>query len=727
MPTILGINIIDVIVIVVYFAFVLYIGYRAMKKVKSSEDYFLGGRQFGRFFQTFSQFGQATSTESAVQSVSMVGSNGLAAAFGSMAKAIPFNPVTWLFPKWLRRSRMMSMADYFVERFQSKKLAALYAVALASLFILVGGAGLYAMSKTVCTIAEKPVTELSAAESVEYNKSLRLRQLEQSPAQLLTAAEVSEMSSLREASPREHYSYLNQRMLIVFMAIFIMLYAAGGGLEAAVYTDAMQSMFILVLTVLLIPFAMVKLNALHGTTGIVGPFSVIHRVLPQSLFEIAGSPNWVEFKWYNIILLALASIAGNIAFANNLVVSGAARTEKIASFGGMTGSMIKGVSSLFWMVLALFILGIFGEQSSDPDLLWGMAARTLLPTGLLGLMMACLLAALMSTADTHMMTVSGLLTQNLYKPLFPNRPDEHYVKVGRVLGAIYLIGAVFIAFNASNIFRMLKFMVFITIACRPAMLVGFLWRRANAKGVWLSMGASLVITLFIPMVASIPSIRENPNMLMEIQAAEVQKVYTASERDVQNRSKEIEKWNLLSSKNLAKGECPTELKVGDEFTKTYLPAKRAVFWDQNIKVRKDGTRYGDGLFKPELYAMHLCGFNFSNRSPSQVEAISISIRLIFPFLAVILVGLFTKPVPKDVLDRFYVKLRTPVNEDHDQDAIDVAENQKHPERTEHVLLFPNSNWEFQKQSRYDVIGMSIASSVAIVLTVAIYLIAKIGV
>jgi SSS family solute:Na+ symporter len=519
---------------------------------------------------------------------------------------------------------------------------------------------------------------------------------------------------------------LNQKVLIVCIAIFILIYAAGGGLEAAIYTDAMQSMFILVLTLLLIPFAMIKLNSIHGTTGLLGPFQAIHSILPQSMFEIIGSPSWVEFKWYNIILLSLAGIAGNIAFANNLVVSGAARTEKIASFGGMTGSMIKGVSGLFWMVLALFILGIFGEQSSDPDMLWGMAARTLLPTGLLGLMMACLLAALMSTADTHMMTVSGLLTQNLYKPLFPNRPDEHYVKVGRILGAVYLIGAVFIAFNASNIFRMLKFMVFITIACGPAMLMGFLWRRTNAKGVWVSMGVSLMITLFIPMAMSIPKARENSNLLLEITAPEVQKTYTASERDIQNRAKEIEKWNMLNAKGLAKGECPAALKIGDKFTKTYLPAPRAVFWDQNIKKRKDGTHYGDGLFKTELYIMYLCGFNFSKFTPSQVEAISISIKLIFPFLAVILIGMFTKPVPKDVLDRFYVKLRTPVNEDHDQDAIDVAENQAHPERTEHVLLFPNSNWEFQKQPKYDIIGMSIAAGVGVVLTTAIYLVAKIG-
>ena len=96
MTTVFGLHIVDLIVIVVYFAVVLYIGYRAMKKVKNSEDYFLGGRQFGKFFQTFSQFGQATSTESAVQSVSMVGSNGLIAAFSTMLRGIPFNPITWL-------------------------------------------------------------------------------------------------------------------------------------------------------------------------------------------------------------------------------------------------------------------------------------------------------------------------------------------------------------------------------------------------------------------------------------------------------------------------------------------------------------------------------------------------------------------------------------------------------------------------------------------------------
>jgi len=49
-----------------------------------------------------------------------------------------------------------------------------------------------------------------------------------------------------------------------------------------------------------------------------------------------------------------------------------------------------------------------------------------------------------------------------------------------------------------------------------------------------------------------------------------------------------------------------------------------------------------------------------------------------------------------------------------------------PERNADIRLFPHSNWEFTRQSRYDVLGMSIAAAVGVVLTIAILVIAKIG-
>ncbi len=695
--TILGLHIIDALVIVLYFSVVLYIGFRSMKRIRSEEDYFLGGRQFGRFFQTFSQFGQATSSESAVQTVSIVGVNGLAGAIQGTINALFIYPVSWLFPKWLRRTRFMSMAEYFIERFECRKLAALYALAQTCLFLMVGGMGLYAMSKTVMAITEKPPEALSVEERAEYDLAMRLDSLEAQPLELLTDREIEEMNTLRQRSPNRHFSFLNHYALVIFIAVIVFLYAALGGLEAAVYTDSLQGVFILILTVMLVPFAMLKLNAMYGTHGLIGPFEAIHGILPESMFEIFGSPKWAEFTWYNILLIGLMWIAGNIAFSNNLVVAGAARTEKVASFGGLSGSLVKGAGALFWMVLALLILGVFGETNADPDLLWGMAARELLPLGLLGLMVACLMAAFMSSADMHMMTVSGLITQNIYKPLFPGRPTSHYVTMGRIFTLVYIVGAVLFAMNSSSIFRMWKYMIMINICCGPAMLMGFLWRRTNARAVWTSMGVSLAITLVIPLgVQMIPGIRYQEALHAEVSSPPVHKTYTASERDVAERVRQIEKWNLLQARGLSAGVSPQPLEVGQKFSRTYAPAPGAIYWDGGIKLDDEDRRYGAGLFKAELYLMHLAGINLTRFSPAGVEAVSLLFRLVFPFLAILVVGWSTRPQDARLLDFFYGKQRTPVEEDAEADRKAIEETRRHPHRFDHLKRFPESNWEITR-------------------------------
>jgi hypothetical protein len=55
---ILGLPLLDIVVILAYFAVVLWIGYRAMQRIGNSEDYFLAGRKFGKAIQTFAAFGQ---------------------------------------------------------------------------------------------------------------------------------------------------------------------------------------------------------------------------------------------------------------------------------------------------------------------------------------------------------------------------------------------------------------------------------------------------------------------------------------------------------------------------------------------------------------------------------------------------------------------------------------------------------------------------------------------
>ncbi len=722
-----GLHIIDIIVIVLYFSVVLAIGYLTIKKVHNEIDFFLGGRRFGKAFQTFSQFGQATSSESAVQSVSMVVSNGLAGAVLSTINTVTLFPVAWIFPKWLRRLRLMSLAEYFHDRFNSKRLAVLYAIAQACLFLMVGGMGLYAMSKTICAITEKPVAHYSASELNEYNKALRLETLEKKPGQLLTPEEIRELEGLRYIKPSKHFSYVDQNLLIIFIALFVFIYATGGGLKAAVYTDFLQSIFILILTVLLLPFAMIKLNQINNSSGLLGPFESLHTILPESMFEIFGSPMWVEFTWFNILIIMLINLSGNIAFSNNLVVSGAARTEKVASFGGLAGFIIKGFGSLLWMLLALFVLGIFGEFSTDPDLLWGFSARTLLPVGLLGLMIACLMAALMSTASTHMMTVSGLLVHNIYKLFSKNKSESHYVNAGRVLSIVYTCGAVLFALNTDSIFHMWKFMILINVCCGPAMLMGFLWRRTNTKAVWYSMGVTLLITVFIPLIVMfIPSIKYSQGLLLENKSPAVVKVYTASQRDVDERKEIINEWNLLNEKGMAKGEKPSELKLTEKFEKTYNPPSKALFWDEGIKADKNGNLAGNGFFKPEMYLFHLLGFNLSSLTPATAESISLLFKLIFPFLAIFIAGYLSKPMESDRLDKFYAKLRTPVNADPVLDEKEMQLTLANPRRFDNMKMIPNSNWEFDRWEKYDIRGMVMAFSYGAILMILVIIMGVIG-
>ena len=79
-----GLTIADILVILLYFSIVLIIGIRAMKNVRSQEDYFLGGRRFGKLVQIFAAFGQGTSADSAVGTTTTTYQNGASGIWSAL-------------------------------------------------------------------------------------------------------------------------------------------------------------------------------------------------------------------------------------------------------------------------------------------------------------------------------------------------------------------------------------------------------------------------------------------------------------------------------------------------------------------------------------------------------------------------------------------------------------------------------------------------------------------
>lgn len=722
-----GLTAIDLVVIAVYFAVVIAIGVWSMRKIKNQEDYFLAGRSFGKFIQTFAAFGQSTSADTCVGVTTTTYSNGAAGTWGSLLYLFA-TPLYWMVMPWMRRLRLLTLGDFFEERYGSKPMAGVYAVIGSIGMMAIIAVGFSAMTKTVVALTPKQTSELTAAELIEYNSAVELAQLASTDYKSLTADQQSRLSELSLSNPQKLFSHINQNALIWIVCIIVMLYAVMGGLEAAFLTDTIQGIFIIILSLLLIPFGWAKINAIYGGSGFMDAMRTMHAQLPESSFEIFGSPTTIDFTWYYVLALSCMGMVNVVIQPNSLVVTGSAKGEYECRFGFVTGCFMKRFVTVFWGFFALMAIVLYHDKVHNPDLVWGYATLDLLGPlniGLVGLMIACLMAALMSTADCLMITCSSLLTHNLYKPLFSGKSEKHYICVGRVIGGLVVIGGALIATQFDSILQMLKFMWEINVMVAASFWLGMKWRRATKTAAWSSISATAVLFFVLPII--IPtfanSLRTNDTLLQTTHPEPIVRTYTVRQMDVDERADQIEKFNKLSNADKAGASAPVALQVGDEFNKTYKLPSKSIYWTKGIKTNDAGQRQGYGMLNLELLLIDKFGGNLSANPYALNETIRIAIRTIVPFIVLIAVSFLTRRDDKKMLDRFFVKMKTRVIIDHDEDAKAMQLSYANPDRFNHKKLFPNSDWEFDKWTKEDSVGFAISvTGVFVVISLLIFLV-----
>jgi SSS family solute:Na+ symporter len=719
-----GLAIVDIIVIIAYFTVTILIGIWAMRRIKNQEDYFLAGRRVGKIVQIFAAFGQATSASNAVSATTTTMANGISGVWSALNYVFG-TPVYWFTAVWYRRLRLLTMGDFFEDRYDSKWIGGIYAVISALGFMLIISLGVNAMGKTVQALTPKSIGEYSVAETAEYNDAQELTHLQKADYSILTDDQRTRLDELRLAKPRNVFSYISKEALVVLVCIVVMLYAVAGGLEAAFMTDMIQGFFIIVLSVLMIPFGMAKVNAIYGGTGFMGAMRTLHQWLPEAHFQVLGTPRTIDFTWYYILGLTVMVTINLGVQANQLVCAGSAKDEFTARFGFSTGIYLKRFCTLFWGLFGLIAVLLYSQSVRDPDLVYGHAILDLLGPlnlGLVGLMIACLMAAVMSTADCLMITSSSLLTHNLFRVVFPDLAEKHYVRVGRVVGALVLIGGCYVALQFESIFQQLKLSWEITAVFAASFWLGMLWRRANRKAAWSSIAVTLVLFFLIPVFGPVlvPGLRTSALTTRRTNPAPLERTYVAHEMDVQAREKEIVEWDGLET------ERPEPLEVGDKYHRTYQLPRKSIFWTQGVTRNDNGDLEGHGMLNVGLLAIDRLGWDMSKNSYAFNETMRLILRIVVPFGALILVALFTKPLDKALLDRFYVKMKTPVLPDSEEDEKELALSYANPSRFDHLKLFRNSNWEFGKWDKLDTVGLLISCSTVVIIVGLLFVMVSIG-
>jgi len=725
-----GLPAIDIFIIALYFSVVIGIGIWASRRVRNVEDYFLAGRRFGKFIQTFAAFGQGTSADNAVGVTTTTFSNGIAGVWSSLLYLVA-TPMYWLVMPWMRRLRILTLGDFFAERYGSKAMAGVYAVIGSVGMMTIISVGFAAMTKTIVALTPKPLEVLTAAERLEYDQAQSLEQLQAQDYQTLTPSQKTLLHKLTQLQPRKLFSYINANILIWVVCGVVLVYAVAGGLEAAFLTDALQGIFIIILSVLLFPFAWAKINAIHGGNGPLDALATVHAQLPESFFEIFGSPAAMDFAWYYIAALTLMVTINVVIQPNSLVANASAKGEYECRFGFVAGNYIKRFCTVLWGFFALSAVVLYHDKVHNPDLVWGYATLDLLGPlnlGLVGLMIACLMAALMSTADCLMITGSSLLTHNIYHPLFPHHSERHYVMIGRWLGALVVIGGALIATQFDTILQQLKLWWELNVMVAASFWLGMKWRRANKTGAWSSIIVTALLFFALPILLPIllPGLRTQTNLLKTTEPQTIMRTYQAREMDVTQRQQDIKQWQTLSDLEKQSTPQPAHLELGQSFTKTFQHPRRSIFWTKGIKQDSQGRAYGSGMLSLELVLLDRLGLALHDNCYALNETLRILIRTLVPFLILIGVSLRTSTDATDRLDRFYAKMKTPVLTDPEADTRALASSVQHPGDLDRKKLFPKSSWEFHKWTRTDFWGFLISCVIAVAVVGLLIMLTQIG-
>ena len=138
-----------------------------------------------------------------------------------------------------------------------------------------------------------------------------------------------------------------------------------------------------------------------------------------------------------------------------------------------------------------FPLALLPDGSINGDMVFPMLVKSLLPAGVRGLIVACLLAALMSSLASLFNSSASLFTVDIYEKLFPNKSEKHLLFVGRVATTVVVAaGIVWIPvmkiISSGGLYQYLQSVQgYLAPSITAVFIFGIFWRRTNEAGaVW---------------------------------------------------------------------------------------------------------------------------------------------------------------------------------------------------------------------------------------------------
>ncbi|MBO5408450.1 MAG: sodium/proline symporter [Clostridia bacterium] len=291
---------------------------------------------------------------------------------------------------------------------------------------------------------------------------------------------------------------LNPTLAMVIFAAIILIYTFLGGFKAVCWTDFLQGLLMLV-ALLAVPIIIVCTKSLD-TAALSTTYSYIEN---GKTVECVFTPNLFAAGWKEIVS-GLAWGLGYFGMPHIIV-----RFMSIEK-----PSMVKksATVAIIWVVitlLAAILIAYFGRMllaeqlltTGSQKLVFIELARMLFPGFIAGILLAAIIAASMSTADSQLLVASSSFTSDIYKPLIrKNASDKELLWVGRIIVLIVSVVAFFIANDGGEGAQAIMNMVenawgLFGAAFGPVILLSLFWKRFTYNGAVAGIIVGAVVDL----------------------------------------------------------------------------------------------------------------------------------------------------------------------------------------------------------------------------------------
>lgn len=295
---------------------------------------------------------------------------------------------------------------------------------------------------------------------------------------------------------------------IVGLAIASAMYTIYGGLAAVAWTDFIQ---VGVLILGGIAVVWIGLDEVSGGEGMIAGFKALIKIEPDKFHTILPA-NHEELPWTGIFLGGLWIAALSYWGCNQYIIQRALAAKNLdeAKNGLLFASFLSLIVAVIIVLPGVIAYNLYGDQITSRDQAFPFLIKELLPPGYIGLVIASLIAAIISSLNSMCNSVATIFTMDIYsKHINKEASSEKMIFVGRITTACALILAAVVAPSIAHMGKLFSFIQeytgFVTPGVLCIFLLGLFWKKANGNGalaaILLTIPVSIAFKFFTPEIA----------------------------------------------------------------------------------------------------------------------------------------------------------------------------------------------------------------------------------